>query len=152
MLNHIQRYWGIFTHIEASLRYIQTYSGIFSTLCNHRIFTTLPYSNLIKTLWNVDQAYSELCHRALFSHIHNLAQRLHMQKLVYLESWNSQNSSIIASQLLFISLPCLQEFANIQNPEIFKARHIFRTLSKIQNWVFCKNTLKLQLFFQSASS
>ena len=34
----------IFAHIEALLMHIQAYSGIFGTLCNLRIFTTLPYS------------------------------------------------------------------------------------------------------------
>ena len=38
-----------FMHIETLLRHIQAYSGIFSTLCNPDIFTTLPYS----TLWHV---------------------------------------------------------------------------------------------------
>ena len=41
------RYWGIFTHIETLLRHTQTYFGIFSTLYNPRIFTNLPYSELI---------------------------------------------------------------------------------------------------------
>ena len=46
IFNYIQRYEGIFTHIKTLLRYIhiQTYSGIFSTLWNLRIFVTLPYS------------------------------------------------------------------------------------------------------------
>ena len=54
-------------HIEKLLRHIQAYAGIFSTLCN------LPYSqrcnilslrifrteSLFKTLWSIDQTYSE---------------------------------------------------------------------------------------------
>ena len=49
----------------------------------------------LKTLWNVDQAYSELCHRALFGHIQNPVQLLHMQKpsilgiLEYLELFHN---------------------------------------------------------------
>ena len=82
----------IFTHIETS-RHIQSYSGIFSTLCNSRVCTTLSChilspnifktGGLLQTLWNVDQAYLELCHGALCSHIlayQNLMQHLHMQK------------------------------------------------------------------------
>ena len=63
---------------SALLRHIHAYSGIFSTPCNSRIFKTIL---LLKTLSNVDQAYSEPCHRALFSDIQNRVQRLHMQKL-----------------------------------------------------------------------
>ena len=35
---------SIFTHVETLLIHIQAYSSIFSTLCNPRIFTVLPYS------------------------------------------------------------------------------------------------------------
>ena len=41
----IQVYSGILTYIEALLRKIQAYSGIFGTLCKPHIFTTLPYSD-----------------------------------------------------------------------------------------------------------
>ena len=44
IFNYIQHHWGIFTHIETLLRHIQAYSDIFSTLYNHLIFTTTPYS------------------------------------------------------------------------------------------------------------
>ena len=36
-------------------------------------------------MWNVDQAYSELCHRTLFGHNQNLVQRLYTQKPGILE-------------------------------------------------------------------
>ena len=38
-----QVYTCIFTHIETLLRHIQTYSGIFNTMRNPCIFTTLSY-------------------------------------------------------------------------------------------------------------
>ena len=38
-----------YTHTELLLRKSQAYSGIFSTLCNSGIFTTLPYSEP----WNI---------------------------------------------------------------------------------------------------
>ena len=44
---YYQAYSALLRHIntyEALLRHIQVYSGIFSTLCNPRIFTTLPNS------------------------------------------------------------------------------------------------------------
>ena len=60
LLRYIHAYWVF-------LRYIQAFSGILNTLCNPRIFTTLPHSEPwhlepVKTLWNFDQAYSEPCH------------------------------------------------------------------------------------------
>ena len=60
-----------YSPIETLLRHIQTYSGIFSTLCNHRIFRALAHlkpETYLKS-WNIDQAYSEPCHRAILSHI-----------------------------------------------------------------------------------
>ena len=84
-------YWGILRPIHtysALLRHIHAYSGIFITLCNSRIFTTLLYPlpdifrTLFQTLWNFDQAYSEPCRSqnssfrhywAIFRHIKNIA-------------------------------------------------------------------------------
>ena len=74
IFNHIQGYWGMFTHIETLLRYIQAYSAPCTTLAylqhchilSPDIFRT---EALFKTLWNDHQAYSEPCHGALFSHI-----------------------------------------------------------------------------------
>ena len=73
----IKAYSLILRHYQGMLRNVQAYAGIFSTLCNTCIFTTFPYSEpchikiagFLKTMWNVDQAYSEPCHGALFSHI-----------------------------------------------------------------------------------
>ena len=69
---------------------IMAYSALcfFRQPCPQRIFSCHILSlrifrtgSLFKTPWNVDQAYSEPCHRALYSHIQNLLQRLHAQKL-----------------------------------------------------------------------
>ena len=77
---------------------------------NNRIFTTLSYSELIKALWNVDQAYSELCYRALFNHIQNLVHRLHMQKsgilgiLEYSELFNKCMPTHIHNPVVFTKI------------------------------------------------
>ena len=44
IFKYIQYYEGILTHIEASVKNPQACSGIFSTLCNLHIFTTVPCS------------------------------------------------------------------------------------------------------------
>ena len=128
----------ISTHIEILLRHIQAYSGIFSTLCNPRLFTTYPYSEpwhiqnqrtrgLFKALWNFDQTYSEPCHRASFSHI-----------VEYSEPY---------ATLAFRTLPYLRKFTNIQNSDIFKARHICRELSqRFKMEFFAKNVKNYNYF------
>ena len=82
----------MFTHIETLLRHTQAYSGIFSTLCNPRIFTNLPYFEPIVYL--EPEAFLKPCetltrhiqnptmghYSAIFRHIQNLVQRLHTQK------------------------------------------------------------------------
>ena len=63
----------MFTSIATLTTHIQAYSAPCVTLTylqpchvqNPGIFRT---GGLIKTLWNIDQAYFEPCHRALFSH------------------------------------------------------------------------------------
>ena len=122
-INHVHCNWGIFTHILTLLRHIQAYSGIF------RPCVTLAYSppshildpgifrtgSLLQTLWKVDLACSETCHRNYSAS----------------KSWNIQNSSITASREIFRTLSYLRKFTNIQNSDMFNARHIFRTLAKI---------------------
>ena len=66
---------------------------------------------------------------AIFRHIQNLVQRLHMQKpgilaiLEYSELFHNCIPSHIQSYL--------RKFTNIQNSSIFKTHHVFRTLSNI---------------------
>ena len=131
---HIHAYWDIKAYLG-----FQAYSqpchflspGIFWTRC------------LFKTLWNVDQAYSEPYNRgALFSHIQNLVQCLHMQKpgilvILLAYSCNIQNASIIASCHIDKNL---WTFTNIQNSGVFKTWHIFRTVSKFKIEFFFKNS------------
>ena len=57
-------------HTEALLRHIQAYSGIFSTLCNLRIFTTLAYFKPLAYL--EPEAYPKLF-ETLTWHIKNSA-------------------------------------------------------------------------------
>ena len=100
-------------------RYIPAYSVIFIVIkaySNMRIFrliqaysapsVTLAYSQpchilnsgifktevLFKTLSKVDQAYSEPCHKTLFSHIQAYPEPCAM--LAYAETWNTWNPGI----------------------------------------------------------
>ena len=68
---HIQNpvYYREFRHIQACSRPIQTYCGIFRTLCNSFIFRTLPYSEfaIFRILAYLGpEAYLESC---LYRHI-----------------------------------------------------------------------------------
>ena len=119
-----QVYAGIFNHIQTLLRHIQVYSDIFNILCylayskacyilRPGIFTT---GGLFKTLRNVDQAYSEPCHGALFSHIQNLAQLLLIQKPGLLR--------ILEYSELFHN--CIR--THIQKPVIFTKIYEYSTL------------------------
>ena len=130
------------------IRHIQN-SGISSTLFFHITLCNPLYSqpshilspgifrirSLFKTLWNVDQEYSEPCHGALFSHIQAYPEPCTLlawcRNLTYLQSWNIQYASIIASWCIYQTLSYLRKFTNIQNSDMFKTGHIFRTLSKI---------------------
>ena len=50
---------------------------------------------LFKTLWNIDQAYSEPCHRALFSYILVYSEPCGM--LAYTETWHTRNPRIFST-------------------------------------------------------
>ena len=94
LLRRIHAYWDII------ISHTQTYSGKLSTLCNPLHIHNLA---IFWALWNVDQVYSELCHRALFSHIQNVVQQWYTQKpniLGILE----YSEPIIASQQAFRTL------------------------------------------------
>ena len=60
------------------------------------------------------------------------------RNLAYSESWNIQNSFIIASQRIFRILSYLRKFSNIQNSDIFKIRHIFRKSQRFEMEFFAK--------------
>ena len=81
---------------------------------------------LFKIQQNVDQAYTELYHEALLCDIQAYSEPF--RKFGILET---QYSSIIASRHIFRTPSYLRKFANIHNTDIFKTKHIFRTLSKI---------------------
>ena len=93
---HIQSYSALLRHIQAHWDIIKAYSDIFSTLCNPQpchivspnIFRT---GGLFKTLWNVDQVYSEPCHRAWLRTLRNACI---WRNVAYSESRNIQNLSI----------------------------------------------------------
>ena len=83
----IQSYSALLRHIDDYWDIIKAYSGLFSIFSTSQLWYILrpsifrtPY--LFITLWNVDQAYSEPCHRALFSHIQTYSEpwAAHTQK------------------------------------------------------------------------
>ena len=99
---HVQLYSALFRNIDtygdiikaylSIFKFIQAYSApcvtlTYSQTCHilrHGIFRT---EGLLKTLWNIDQAYSEPCHRASLSHIQ--AQSEPYVTLAYAETWHS---------------------------------------------------------------
>ena len=99
IFNHIERYWSTF---HASWDINKAYWAPCVTLAYSQpchilssgIFRT---KGLFKTLWNVDQAYSEPCHRALFRHIQTSSQPC--AKLAYAETWYTRNSRIFRTFL-----------------------------------------------------
>ena len=117
----------IFTHIETS-RHIQSYSGIFSTLCNSRVCTTLSCHILSPNTFKL-VAYFKPCetltrhiqnsamghYAAIFWHIKTLCNTCICRNLGHSESWNIQNLHIIVSRSIFRALSFLRRFSNIQN-------------------------------------
>ena len=111
--------------------HIQAYSGIFSTLCQPCIFTTLTIFWALTYLEL--EAYLNPC-EMLTRHIQNpaighySAMFRHFQNLV--PSLHSQKPDILA--ILEYSKPfCSWIVTYIQNSDIFKTRIILKTLSKI---------------------
>ena len=104
MFNHIQRFWGILTHIETLLRHIQAYSAPFGTLASSQpchilspsIFRTGGWFKPCETLTRHIHSPAIGNYSVILKHIRNPAQSLHTEK-----------------------------------SDIFKTRLIFRTISKI---------------------
>ena len=150
---HIQRcdlcrciYSIKFSVIKAYSHLLRHYWGIFSTLCNPRTYS-LPChimspgifrtEGLFETLWNIDQAYSEPCYRALFTHIQAYSEPCVCRNLAYPESWNIQNPSI-ASQCIFRTLSYLPKFTNIQNSDVFKLSTYLEPSQRFKMRIFVK--------------
>ena len=147
LFNHIQRYYGIFAHIETLSNHIKVYSSISGTLCQPCIFTTLPYSEswhiepkaYLKPSETLTRHFRTLPHGIIEPYLgifRTLYKACIFTNLAYSESWNLQNPSIIISRCIFRTLSYLRKFTNIQNsntlnPTHKKTGHIFRTLSKI---------------------
>ena len=94
IFNHIEHYYSIFTHSETLFRFIQAYSTPCVTLaywqpCHILSLGIFRIGSLFQTLWNVDQAYSEHCHRTLFSHIQTYSEPC--ATLAYAETWPNRN-------------------------------------------------------------
>ena len=109
--------------------HLDLFSVIFRALCNPRIFATLPIPSLA---YLEPEAHSKPC-ETLTRHVQNPAtvrtvyssiiqlysgifitfcNRLIWRNLAYLESWNIQNSSIIAYQYIFRTLSYLKQDTN----------------------------------------
>ena len=131
------------------LRHILAHSGILGTLCNPHIHSLVIFWALT---CSEPETYLKPC-ETLTRHIQNpvigyysdifrtLCNIWVGRNLAYSESWNIENSSIIASQCILRTLSYLQKFKNIQNTDMFKTQHIFRTLLKVKIESFAKNKL-----------
>ena len=107
----------IFTHIQPC--HIQS-PGIFRA------------GGIFETLWNFDQAYSEYCHSqnslfiywAIFRHIQNVVQQLHMQKhgifgiLKHSEPFHNCISTHIQTPIIFMKMSKCCVTLKIQNSGI----------------------------------
>ena len=119
--NHIQCYKGIFTHIETFVRHIQAYSAPYVTLTYSQPCHILS-PGIIRT------GGLKLC-ETLTRHIQNLVQHLHEQKpgilgiLEYSKLFHNYIPTYIQNPVIFTK--------KYEYSDIFKTRHIFRTLSKI---------------------
>ena len=132
-------YSVIFSVIKAYLTDIETWSHIqacsciFSTLCNLGICWALAYLeaeaylNPSETLTRHIQNSVIGHYLAIFRHIQNLVQRLHVQKpdileiLKYSELFQNFILTYIQNPVIFTKI---QKFMNIQNSYILKTRHI----------------------------
>ena len=133
IFNHIQ---SLLRHSYGDIRHIQAYSSIHNLV----IFWALAYLDLeaywkpCETLIRYIQNPAMGHYSAIFRHVQNLVQCLHMQKpdilkvLEYSELIHNCIPMHIQNPVIFTNL---QKFTNIQKPDIFKTWHIFRTLWKI---------------------
>ena len=117
---------GIYRHIHPYWDIIKAYSDLFWHIQHHVhiynfVISYFEPGSLFKTEWNIDQAYPEPCHWALFSHIHNLVKPLHMQK-----------------PSIHRILEYSRKFMNILNSYICKTCHIFRTLLRFRIEIYAK--------------
>ena len=94
---HNQSYSALVSHIYAYWDFIKAYSALCLILAYPQPYHILSpgifrTGGLFKTLWNVNQAYSEPCHRALFSHIQTYSEPC--ATLAYAKTWHTRNSRI----------------------------------------------------------
>ena len=126
IFSHTQCYSGIFIPIETLSRDTQAYSDIFRSLFKTRA--------LFKTLQNVDQAYSEPCHRASFSHIQQYSEPC-------AETWHTWNPGI------FKTFPSLHPDAYSEPCHVSKNLRIFRTLTYLKPDTYSEPSQKIRIEF-----
>ena len=122
------------TEAYSPIRHIQVHSGKFNTLCNPRILTTL-----FKTLWNVDQAYSEPCYRTLFNHIQAYSEPC--TTLAYTKTWHTQNPGI------FRTLSYLHPHTYSERCHINENLRLFRTLIYLKSSTYSEPSQRLTMEF-----
>ena len=118
-------FFQVYAAIFNLFTFIQAYSAPCVTLaylqpCCILNSSILRTGGLFETLWNLDQTYSEPCLRALFSHIQNLVQRLHIQKSDILRTL--EYSRLFHNCILTHSEP----------------RHIYENLRIFRNLIYLK--------------
>ena len=119
------------------MKHIQAYSApcvilAYSQLChilNPDIFRT---GGLFKILWNVNQTYSGPSTKGIlqaYLDIFRILGNAYIRRtLAYLESWNSQNPSVIGSRRIFRTLSYYENLLNIQNSDILKTQKRLKDL------------------------
>ena len=90
VLKHIHAHWDI---IMTYSGFIQAYSApcvalAYSWPCHIRSPSVFRTRDVLKTLWNVDQAFSQACHRELCSHIQTYSKPC--ATLAYAETWHTR--------------------------------------------------------------
>ena len=142
MINEIKydQTWKIWPS-SLSLSFYSTfkaYSEPYVTLAYSQSCYSLSYGifrirGLLKTLWNIDQAYSELCHRKVFSHIQAYSEpyQKHIQKPGILRI-----------------LEYLKPFHNCILVHIYKNFQIFRTLKHLKSDAYSEPSqiIKMEFF------
>ena len=132
------------THIETLLRHIQAYSAPFVTLAysqpchilNPGIFRT---GGLLKALWDVDQTYSEPCHRASFSHIQAYSESC--ATLAYAETRHIQNPGIFGTR------PWLYPDIYSEPCHIYENLRIFRNLTCLKPDTYAEPSQRFKMEF-----
>ena len=138
-IHSCQRYLGIFKYIETSLRHMQVYLGVFSTLSNPHIFTILKaYIKLCETMTRHIQKPATEHYSAIFKDMQNLLKRLHMQKPGIFRI-------LEYSELFHNCIP-----THIQNPVIFTKIYEYSELWQSMTYSEPSQKFKMEFFWENS--